>query len=101
LGSAYQKEGTFSGQKDVLAIISQFGYRLLYVVQGKVVLLLFEDRQGRIPSLHQLLNGTDIDVSIMEEGIETGHMFGQEMPVLPNRVAAKGRGTLLTVKSQE
>ena len=53
------------------------------------------------PAAGQLLQGADVEVSVVEERLEPGHRRGQEAAVLADAVAAHRRGVLAHVALQE
>ncbi len=51
--------------------------------------------------MNQFLEAADIDISVMEKGIELWHVFNQEPAILPDRVAAKRRRLRQTMQSEK
>src|SRR5690606_7103223 len=76
----------------VLAVMFEFVDRLVDVGQGLMLGLLDETAVDLgLPAHGQLLEGADIKVAIMEEGLEPGHVLHHEAAVLTDGVPAHGR----------
>ena len=69
----------------------QFINRLMHIRQRRVFLLLFE---GFVdfwsPAFGEFFEGADVDVAVVEESIQLGHVFDQKPAVLADGVAAQG-----------
>ena len=66
----------------------QFVNRLYNVGQSGMPLLLFEGTiDHRSPALGQLLEGADVQVAVVKEGFELGHVLDQKTPILANGIA--------------
>ena len=58
------------------------------VIEHLVSFTLLRHLQIGVPTLHQFLNGADIDVAVVEEIVQCGHVFAQKTAILADRVAA-------------
>ena len=95
------KSGLF---QEMLSVMHQFINRLMHIRQCRVFLLLFE---GFVdfwaPAFGEFFEGADVDVAVMEEGVQFGHVFDQKPPVLADGVAAQrgsGFGDVFLQKCQ-
>jgi len=76
----------------MLAVVQQLIDGLVHIRQGRVALLFFERRIDlRKPAFGQLFERADIEVAVMEKGLQPWHVLDQKAPVLPDGVAAHGR----------
>ena len=71
------------------------------VAQGEMGFLLLVHRKGRIPSLCQFLDGAHINVAVVEEGFQLGHVFDEESAVLPYGIPAQRGFPLFAVLGKE
>lgn len=73
----------------------QFINRLMHVRQRRVFLLLFKGFvYFRSPAFGEFFEGADVDVAVVEEGVQFRHVFDQKPAVLADGVAAQGGGGL-------
>jgi hypothetical protein len=102
-----QKQGLFfflsdlTLPKNFLAVVPELIDGFLDVAQGKMGFLLFVNRKRRIPSLCQLLDGTHINVAVVEKSFQPRHVFDEKSAVLPDGIAAKRRLAFLAVLGKE
>ena len=89
-----QSNGCTSIQPEkVGTVVHEFVNRLMHIGKSSVVLLLLERCMHRgFPSLGQLFERTYIQIAVMEECLQLGHVLDQKPSVLANGVAAH-RGT--------
>lgn len=73
--------------EEMLAVVSQFGKALTDIVKGPVGALFAAEFAGWSPTGRQLLDGADVDNTIMQIALQSRHMACQETPVLPNTIA--------------
>ena len=77
--------------QEVLAVVFQFVNRLMHVSQCGVPLLLLEGCMDLgPPAFGQFLQRADIQVAVVEEGLQLGHVLDQKPPVLPDGIATHG-----------
>ena len=75
--------------EEVFAIMDQLINGLMHISQRGVLLLLLERAVHlRPPAPGQLLQGADIEIAVMEEGFQFGHVLDQEATVLADRIPA-------------
>ena len=75
--------------EDLLSEVLQLLNGFKNVIKGKMGPLLRESGNIGVPSLAQFLDRRDIDHSVVEEIQQFWHFLGEELPVVPNAVAAK------------
>ena len=81
----------FFGADEMLAIILQLFDRIANVFECLVAAFFFQTiHQVGTPALGELLDTADIEVAVMKEGFERGHVTGQKAAVLADAVAAHG-----------
>ena len=69
----------------------QFINRLMHIRQRRVFLLLFEGFVDFwLPAFGEFFEGADVDVAVVEESVQLGHVFDQKPAVLADGVAAQG-----------
>lgn len=57
--------------------------------------------QERIPSFHQFFDSANINISVVKDGFQAGHVPYEEPAVLPHRVTAKRAEALCGVFRDE
>ena len=73
---------------EVLSVMFQFIDRLVHVSQRRVALLLLERFVHlRAPAPGQLFERTDIQIPVMKERLQLGHVLHQKTPILPDAIA--------------
>jgi len=90
-----------SKQKYLLAVISQLTYGFFDVAQCQVGLLLFIERERRVPSSNQFFDGAHINIPIVKEALQGRHMFLQELTILANGIPTQGRLAFLAKGRKE
>ena len=71
----------------------QFINRLMHIRQGRVFLLFFEGFVDfRAPAFGEFFKGADVNVAVVEESVQFGHVLHQKTAVLADGVAAQGGG---------
>src|SRR5215471_4689386 len=79
-------------RKQPRTVMPQLADRLVDVCRGEMRSLLREAlRHRRGPAPRQLLERADIEIAVMEEALEVGHVACEKAPVLTDAVAAHGR----------
>jgi len=68
---------------------------------GVALLLLERGVDVGPPAFRQLLEGTDIEISVVKKRFELGHVFDEKAPVLPDGIAAHGRAVCGNILLQE
>ncbi len=77
------------GLEKMLAVILQFFDGLKDIVQRAVAALLYKPiRKPRSPANRQLFNAADVQIPVMEESLESGHVLRKEPPILADAVPA-------------
>src|SRR5207248_6908738 len=78
--------------KQARAIVTQLADRFVDVRMRQMRALLDEALgHRRRPAARQLLQRADVEIAVVEEGLELGHRAREEAPVLADAVAAHGR----------
>src|SRR5256885_2190628 len=79
-----------SDTQQARTVVRQLIDGLVHIGQCGVALGLLEGGIGvGLPAPGQFLEGADIDIAVMEEVVELGHVALHEAPVLPDAVAAQ------------
>ena len=76
--------------EDLLSEVLQLLNGFKNVIKGKVGALLWESGNIGVPTPAQFLNRGDIDHSVVKEIQQFWHFLVEELPVVPDAVAAKG-----------
>src|SRR5688572_26553331 len=85
----------------MLAIESELGDRFANVVERTMAIALGGRFEVRKPATGELFDGRNVDQTIVEKMLQTGHVSDEKATVLPDRVAAQGRGTGFGVRLHE
>src|SRR5437870_5929710 len=81
-----------SRRKQARAVMPQLADRFVDIRVREVGPLLDETLgHRRRPAARQLLQRADVEIAVVEEGLELGHRAREEAPVLADAVAAHGR----------
>ena len=65
------------------------------------MLSFFEWGKGRVPSFDKLLDGADIDISIMKKFLQGWHVLYQKTAILPDGIPAHGGSAFFTISGNE
>ena len=99
---ARDAQAIWSDSQEVGSVMCQLVDRFMNVCQSRVLLRFLEARIGfRLPALGQLLQGAHIDIAVVKERLQLGHVAHEKPSILTNAVAAHGSNTLGNVLAQE
>lgn len=74
---------------------------LPYIVQRLVFFHFLRDDLGTVPTLDQFLHRGDVDVAVVEERLQLGHIFRNKQTVHVDGIAAKRAGLGFEVEGEK